>query len=110
MIEDLLEIGHYGGGGGGGQGAVTAAKVLAKMIIIKCKYTHAFSEFGHRRMSASVHAFKNISSLFFGGFGMDLTMVLDKRLLKNNDVTTGLLQDGISEVNETVSNSFQKDW
>ncbi len=100
MKEELLEIRWHGRGG---QGAVTAARILAKAVVADGKYAQAFSEFGPERRGAPVRAFTRISPSFFRGFyGITrphIVMVLDDRLLETVDVTEGLLPEGMVVVN-----------
>ena len=93
--------------GRGGQGAVTAAQLLAIASFYDGKQSQAFPRFGVERRGAPVEAFTRISDktiyIRSGVYHPDAIVVLDPSLIKTEDVTKGLKQDGIIIVNSTKS-------
>lgn len=87
----------------GGQGAVTAAKTLAEMVLPKDLHFQAFPEYGPERMGAPIKIFNRISpepiNTYSGVDKPDMVVVVDATLLDFVDVTSGLKKGGIIIVN-----------
>ena len=87
----------------GGQGAKTAAQILAEAAIAGGKFAQAFSEYGPERSGAPMKTFFRISDqpirLHSDVRAPNLVLVVDPSLLKDIDVTEGLVDDGIVIVN-----------
>ncbi len=107
MIElsGLIEIRWHGRGG---QGAVTSAELLAKAAISEGKYAHAFPSFGPERRGAPVLAFVRIDSnkpirIRAEVSEPDVVVVLDPRLIKIVNITSGLKEGGVLIINTRKS-------
>jgi len=87
----------------GGQGAVTAAKTLAEMSLVKDLFFQAFPEYGPERMGAPIQCFNRLSreriSTYCGVTNPQIVVVVDPSLLDVVDVTAGLTEDGTLLVN-----------
>ena len=87
----------------GGQGAKTAAHILAAAAIAGGKFAQAFSEYGPERSGAPMKTFFRISNqsirLHSDVRAPNLVLVVDPSLLKDIDVTEGLVDNGIVIVN-----------
>ena len=97
----LVEIRWHGRGG---QGAVTSAELLAKAAIEEGKYAQAFPAFGAERRGAPVLAFNRINSrepirIRAEVTEPDIVVVLDPRLLRIVNATSGLKEKGILVIN-----------
>jgi len=96
----VLEIRWHGRGG---QGAVTAAKVLAKAIVKAGKYVQAFPEYGPERRGAPVKAFDRIDDkpivIHSQVYEPDVVVVIDPTLVTAVNVTEGLKNGGVVIVN-----------
>ncbi len=98
---NMLEIRWHGRGG---QGAVTAAKILAKAAFLEgYRGVTAAPAFGAERRGAPVTASSRISSspimVISPVEHPDIVVVLDHTLLKDNTITNGLPQGGWLVVN-----------
>lgn len=104
MTKDLIEIRWHGRGG---QGAVTAAKTLAEMVLTKDMFFQAFPEYGPERMGAPIQCFNRLSkhpiSIYCGVTDPDMVAVVDPTLLEVVDVTSGLVEGGVIIVNTELS-------
>ncbi len=84
--------------GRGGQGAVTSAELVAHAAIGEGKYAQSFPSFGPERRGAPVAAFLRISDdpikVRAAIYDPDIVVVLDPRLLKVVEVTSGLKPEG----------------
>lgn len=93
----------------GGQGAMLAARTLARVAISEGKYAQGMPEFGPERMGAPMRAYNRISdnnfSLYCAVVNPDVVVVLDSSLMETIDVTEGLNKDGIIIVNTNQSPS-----
>ncbi|MEW6025964.1 MAG: 2-oxoacid:acceptor oxidoreductase family protein [Planctomycetota bacterium] len=89
----------------GGQGAMLAARTLARIAITEGKYAQGMPEFGPERMGAPMRAYNRISqenfSLYCSVVNPDVVVVLDDSLLDSVNVAEGLNKDGIVIVNTT---------
>lgn len=77
----------------GGQGAVTAAKMVAKVALSQDKYFQAFPEYGPERAGAPIVAFTRLSDepiqIYSAIQHPDFVLVLDPTLLDVVDITAG---------------------
>ena len=101
VTTELVEIRWHGRGG---QGAVTSAELLAKAAIEEGKYAQAFPAFGAERRGAPVLAFNRINSrepirIRAEVTEPDIVVVLDPRLLRIVNATSGLKEKGILVIN-----------
>lgn len=101
VTTELVEIRWHGRGG---QGAVTSAELLAKAAIDEGKYAQAFPAFGAERRGAPVLAFNRINDrvpirIRSVVTEPDIVIVLDPRLVKIVDATSGLKEGGALIVN-----------
>lgn len=84
--------------GRGGQGVVTASRLLAYAALMEGKHVQAFPEFGPERTGAPILGFTRISDqpidIHSQVYAPSSVVVLDPTLLKNVDVTEGLVKDG----------------
>jgi len=98
--DEIIEIRWHARGG---QGAVTAAKMLAEMSLIKDMFFQAFPEYGPERMGAPIQCFNRLSkqkiSTYCGVENPRIVVVVDHTLLEVVDITTGLAEDGIILIN-----------
>ncbi|HIP35033.1 MAG TPA: pyruvate ferredoxin oxidoreductase, partial [Methanothermococcus okinawensis] len=98
----MIEIRFHGRGG---QGAVTAAKILAKAAFYDGKYSQGFPFFGVERRGAPVMAFTRIDHkkiiVRSQVYNPDYVVVQDATLLDTVNVVEGLKKDGIVIVNTT---------
>jgi len=89
----------------GGQGAMLAARTLARIAIEQGKYAQGMPEFGPERMGAPMRAYNRISadnfSLYCAVVSPDVVIVLDASLMDAVNVTEGLNKGGIIIVNTT---------
>ncbi len=103
-LDKILEIRWHARGG---QGAVTAAKTLAEMSLIRDMFFQAFPEYGPERMGAPIQCFNRLSkndiSVYCGVNNPSIVLVVDHTLLDVVDVTAGMLEDGIIIVNTQKS-------
>jgi pyruvate ferredoxin oxidoreductase gamma subunit len=87
----------------GGQGAMLAARTLAKVAIAEGKYAQGMPEFGPERMGAPMRAYNRISkdkfSLYCAVVNPDVVVVLDPSIMETIDVTEGIDKDGIIIIN-----------
>ncbi|UMZ75223.1 2-oxoacid:acceptor oxidoreductase family protein [Natranaerofaba carboxydovora] len=99
-LDKILEIRWHARGG---QGAVTAAKTLAEMSLIRDMFFQAFPEYGPERMGAPIQCFNRLSkneiSVYCGVTDPSIVLVVDPTLLDVVDVTHGMTEDGIVIVN-----------
>ncbi len=98
---ELFEIRWHGRGG---QGAVTSAELLARAAISEGKYAQAFPSFGPERRGAPVLAFNRISDkepirVRAEIREPDAIVVLDSRLIRIVNVSSGLKEGGMIIVN-----------
>jgi pyruvate ferredoxin oxidoreductase gamma subunit len=93
----------------GGQGAMLAARTLARVAISEGKYAQGMPEFGPERMGAPMRAYNRISnnkfSLYCAVVNPDVVVVLDPSLISAVDVTEGINKNGIIIVNTNKSPS-----
>jgi len=98
----MIEIRFHGRGG---QGAVTAAKILAKAAFYDGKFCQGFPFFGVERRGAPVMAFTRIDDkkilLRSQVYNPDYVIVLDPTLVDAVNVVEGLKEDGVVIVNTT---------
>ena len=91
----------------GGQGAMLAARTLARIAIEQGKYAQGMPEFGQERMGAPIRAYNRISegkfSLYCAVVNPGVVIVLDPSLMDSVNVTEGLNKDGIIIVNTNQS-------
>ncbi len=104
-IEKMLEIRWHGRGG---QGAVTAAKILAQAAFLEgYRGVTAAPAFGAERRGAPVTASSRISSTPIMVISPvehpNIVVVLDHTLLKDNSITSGLVDGGWLVVNSWQS-------
>jgi len=103
-MTELLEVRWHGRGG---LGAVTSAELVARAAISEGKYAQSFPSFGPERRGAPVIAFLRVSDEFIKTRTVihepDVVAVLDPKLLRAVDVTTGLKQHGTIIVNSRKS-------
>ncbi len=96
----MIEIRFHGRGG---QGAVTAARILAKAMFFDGKYAQAFPFFGVERRGAPVMAFTRVDDkkirLRSQIYEPDYVIVQDSSLLESVDVTSGLKSGGKLVIN-----------
>lgn len=87
----------------GGQGAMLAARTLARIAISEGKYAQGMPEFGPERMGAPIRAYNRVSegnfSLYCAVVSPGVVIVLDPSLIDVVNVTEGLNKDGIVIVN-----------
>ncbi|MFH0888019.1 MAG: 2-oxoacid:acceptor oxidoreductase family protein [Planctomycetota bacterium] len=87
----------------GGQGAMLAARTLARVAISENKYAQGMPEFGPERMGAPIRAYNRISagkfSLYCSVVNPDVVVVLDPSIMETIDVTEGINKDGIIIIN-----------
>ncbi len=119
MIEakELIEVRWHGRGG---QGAVTSTGLLARAAINEGKYASAFPAFGAERRGAPVVAFLRINSkepirIRAEIDEPDVVVVLDSRLLRIVNVTSGLKEGGTLIINtakplQAVESEFGAKW
>jgi len=101
---EFLEVRWHGRGG---LGAVTSAELVARAAIQEGKYAQSFPLFGPERRGAPVMAFLRISNEFIR-MRTDVTepeivVVLDPRLLRLVNVTSGLKANGKIIINSRKS-------
>ena len=93
--------------GRGGLGAVTSAELVARAAISEGKYAQSFPSFGPERRGAPVLAFLRISEEFIrirtDIYEPDIVVVLDPKLLRVVDVTSGLKEKGKIIINSVKS-------
>ena len=93
--------------GRGGQGVVTAGKLLAETALEAGQYFQAFPDYGPERSGAPIRAFTRLSdkpiTLHSQIEEPDVVIVLDRTLLGNVPVTSGLKPNGILLVNTPES-------
>lgn len=103
MVE-LLEVRWHGRGG---LGAVTSAELVARAAISEGKYAQSFPSFGPERRGAPVLACLRISDerirIRTNICEPDIVAVLDPRLLRVVDVTSGLKEKGKIMINSRKS-------
>jgi len=89
----------------GGQGAMLAARTLARIAITEGKYAQGMPEFGPERMGAPIRAYNRVGpekfSLYCSVVNPDVVVVLDDSLLDTVNVAEGLNKGGIVIVNTT---------
>jgi pyruvate ferredoxin oxidoreductase gamma subunit len=87
----------------GGQGAMLAARTLARIAITEGKYAQGMPEFGPERMGAPIRAYNRVGkenfSLYCSVVNPDVVVVLEDSLMDTVNVTEGLNKDGIIIVN-----------
>ncbi|MBI4833943.1 MAG: 2-oxoacid:acceptor oxidoreductase family protein [Planctomycetes bacterium] len=87
----------------GGQGAMLAARTLARVAILQGKYAQGMPEFGPERMGAPIRAYNRVSdnnfSLYCNVVSPDVVVVLDPSLMSVVDVTEGLNKGGTIIIN-----------
>ena len=115
--KELIEIRWHGRGG---QGAVTSAELMARAAINEGKYASAFPAFGAERRGAPVVAFLRINSkepirVRAEIDEPDIVVVLDPRLLRIANVTSGLKEEGTLIINtakslQEVESEFESKW
>ncbi|ENN96494.1 pyruvate ferredoxin oxidoreductase subunit gamma [Methanocaldococcus villosus KIN24-T80] len=103
----MIEIRFHGRGG---QGAVTAARILAKAAFYDGKYCQAFPFFGVERRGAPVKAFTRIDDkpirLRCQIYEPDYIVVQDSTLLDVVNVFEGLKKDGAVIINTVKDMEF----
>lgn len=106
VTDEIIEIRWHARGG---QGAVTAAKTLAEMSLVKDMFFQAFPEYGPERMGAPIQCFNRLSkeqiSTYCGITNPQIVVVVDPTLLEVVDVTEGLPEDGTILINSHESPS-----
>lgn len=99
-IQGLTEIRWHARGG---QGAVTAAKTLAEMSLVRDMFFQAFPEYGPERMGAPIRCFNRLStnkiSTYCGITNPQIVVVVDPTVMETVDVTEGVKDDGILIIN-----------
>ena len=89
--------------GRGGQGSVVASEILAKAVFLEGKDVQSFPFFGVERRGAPVAAFTRIDNkpirVKTSIYSPDCVVVLDPSLLKGQDLTAGLKENGTLLVN-----------
>lgn len=84
--------------GRGGQGVVTVSRLLAYAALAEGKHVQAFPEFGPERTGAPILGFTRISderiNIHCQVYTPSTVVVLDPTLLKNIDVSEGLVENG----------------
>ena len=84
--------------GRGGQGVVTVSRLLAYAALAEGKHVQAFPEFGPERTGAPILGFTRISeepiNIHSQVYTPSNVVVLDPTLLKNIDVTEGIIKNG----------------
>jgi len=116
-VKELIEIRLHGRGG---QGAVTSAELVARAAINEGKYASAFPAFGSERRGAPVVAFVRIDTkkpirVRAEIKDPDVVMVLDPRLSRIVNVTSGLKEGGTLIINTAqtlaeVEEEFSRKW
>lgn len=100
----MIEIRFHGRGG---QGAVTLAELLAHSAIEEGKFAQAFPSFGPERRGAPVAAYARVDTKQILHRTQikepDIVVVLDESLIKTQNVSSGLKQDGIIIINSHLS-------
>ena len=103
-MNELTEVRWHGRGG---QGAVTSAELVARAAVSEGKYAQSFPSFGPERRGAPVLAFLRISNEFIrirtAVYHPDIVVVLDARLLRAVDVSSGIKEGGKIIVNSRKS-------
>lgn len=103
-MAELTEIRWHGRGG---QGAKTASFLLAESLIEQGKYAQGFPDYGPERMGAPIRGYNRISDepvrLHCDVQSPGIVVVLDATLIGSDDITAGLLPDGIVLVNSPGS-------
>jgi len=115
--KELIEIRWHGRGG---QGAVAATELVARAAVSEGKYVSAFPAFGAERRGAPVVAFLRINSkkpirVRAEIDEPDVVVVLDPRLLRIVNVTSGLKGGGRLIINTAkplhdVESEFGAKW
>ena len=99
-MEDMIEIRWHGRGG---QGAKTASQLVADAALGEDMYIQAFAEYGPERMGAPIQSFTRISKhpikIHCQAQTPDVVAVLDPTLVKSEDVTHGMKENGILLIN-----------
>ena len=99
-VSPMFEIRFHGRGG---QGSVVASDILAKAVFFEGKDVQSFPFFGVERRGAPVLAFTRIDDkpirVKTSIYAPDCVVVLDQSLLKSQNVTAGLKEDGFLLVN-----------
>ncbi len=103
-MEDMIEIRWHGRGG---QGAKTASQLVADAALDEDMYIQAFAEYGPERMGAPIQSFTRISKhpikIHCHAQSPDVVAVLDPTLVKSEDVTHGMKENGILLINTDKS-------
>ena len=103
-MSEMVEVRWHGRGG---MGAVTSAELVARAATSEGKYAQSFPFFGPERRGAPVIAFLRISDEFIRTrtniYEPDIVVVIDPRLLRVLDVTTGLKENGAIVINSKKS-------
>ena len=101
-MAELTEIRWHGRGG---QGAKTASFLLAESLIDQGKYAQGFPDYGPERMGAPIRGYNRISDepvrLHCDVKSPGIVIVLDPTLIGSDDITAGLLPDGVVLVNSS---------
>ncbi len=103
-MSEMVEVRWHGRGG---MGAVTSAELVARAATSEGKYAQSFPFFGPERRGAPVIAVLRISDEFIRTrtniYEPDIVVVIDPRLLRVLDVTTGLKENGAIVINSKKS-------
>ncbi|MDP8002951.1 MAG: 2-oxoacid:acceptor oxidoreductase family protein [Caldisphaera sp.] len=98
--------------GRGGEGAVTAATILARAVVLEGKYAQAIPNFNAERRGAPVEVYSRISDKPIEKHSQvknpDVVIVLDYELIKIVNILDGLKPDGIVIVNSPVKEPLGK--
>lgn len=90
-----------------GQGAVTAAKLVADTALLQGAYIQAMPEYGPERTGAPLKAYTRICSdpieVHNNITNPGIVIVLDDTLLDSEDVTVGMLADGVVILNTAMT-------
>ena len=99
-MEKLTEIRWHGRAG---QGIVTASELLAESALKEDKYFQAFPDYGPERMGAPIRAYTRISNrpidVHYQILQPEIVVVVNPNLLGVEDLTEGLVDNGIVVVN-----------
>ena len=99
-MEKLTEIRWHGRAG---QGIVTASELLAESALKEDKYFQAFPDYGPERMGAPIRAYTRISNrpidVHYQILQPEIVVVVNPNLLGVENLTEGLVDDGIVVVN-----------
>ncbi len=106
----MHDIRFHGRGGGG---VVTGARLIAEAALLEEKFVHSFPAFGPERAGAPIAAFTRLSDKKFTIkteiYEPNIVVVQDNTLLKQINVLSGIVNQGIVVINHSDENILKED-